>query len=156
MHALNLPCPQFCRVFSPQTSHKCPYSYPLHICDSNHTHPLTSWQQSLSCQLLAQTEKKCFTARNGVGERTIFSASLCIGGQKRPHPVPTKVFPKLNPETAMLLAPLRCTHPPPPVPLFLLTQNLSPKTLCQVTSQDESFMPSTDGYTWESVKGCTM
>jgi len=32
------------RVFSPQTSHKCSYSHPLHIHDSNHTHPLTSWQ----------------------------------------------------------------------------------------------------------------
>ena len=36
--------PQFCRVFSPQTSHKCSYSHALHVRDSNHTHPLTSWQ----------------------------------------------------------------------------------------------------------------
>jgi len=43
MHELNLPYPQFCRVFSPLTPHKCSYSHPLHVRDSNHTHPLTSW-----------------------------------------------------------------------------------------------------------------
>ena len=36
--------PQFCRVFSPPTSHKCSCSHPLHVRDSNHTHPLTSLQ----------------------------------------------------------------------------------------------------------------
>jgi len=30
--------------FQPPNSKKCSYSHPLHICDSNHTHPLTSWQ----------------------------------------------------------------------------------------------------------------
>ena len=44
IHELNLPYPQFCRVFTCQTPHKCSYSYPLHVPDSNHTHPLTSWQ----------------------------------------------------------------------------------------------------------------
>ena len=70
------------------------------------------------------------------------------------HPVPTKVFPKLSPETAMLFEPFRCTHPPPPVPPFLLIQNLSPKKdlLRQVTSQDERFMLSTDSYIWKSIK----
>jgi len=29
----------------------------------------------------------------------------------------------------MLFAPFGCTHPPPPVPPFLLTQNLSPKDI---------------------------
>jgi len=39
MHELNLPSPQFYRVFSPKTSHKCSYSHPLHVHDPNHTHP---------------------------------------------------------------------------------------------------------------------
>jgi len=30
----------------------------------------------------------------------------------------------------MLLVPFGCSHPPPPAPLFLLTQNLSPKKHC--------------------------
>jgi len=29
----------------------------------------------------------------------------------------------------MLFAPFGCTHPPPPVPPFLFTQNLSPKDI---------------------------
>jgi len=65
------------------------------------------------------------------------------------YPVPTKVFLKLSPDTAMLFAPFECTHPPPPVPPFLLTQTLSPK---DVASQDEIFMIDISGYIRESVK----
>ena len=42
-------------------------------------------------------------------------------------PVPNKTFLPRSPDTAMLFAPSGCTHPPPPVPPFLLSQNLSPK-----------------------------
>ena len=45
------------------------------------------------------------------------------------YPEPTKVILKLSPETSMLPAPFGCTHPPPPVPPFLLAQNLSPKDI---------------------------
>ena len=44
-------------------------------------------------------------------------------------PVPTKSLLKMSPDMAMLFAPFRCTHPPSPVPPFLLTQNLSPKDI---------------------------
>ena len=44
-------------------------------------------------------------------------------------PVPTKTFLPRSPDTAMLFAPSRCTHPPPPVPPFLLSQKLSPKDI---------------------------
>ena len=44
-------------------------------------------------------------------------------------PVPTKTFLLRSPDTAMLFAPFGCTHPPPPVPPFLLSQNLSPKVI---------------------------
>ena len=45
--------------------------------------------------------------------------------------VPTKSLLKTSPDAAlaMLFAPFGCTHPPPPVPPFLLTQNLSPKDI---------------------------
>jgi len=39
-------------------------------------------------------------------------------------PVPTKSLLKTSPDAAMLLAPFGCTHSPPPVPPFLLMQNL--------------------------------
>jgi len=41
----------------------------------------------------------------------------------------TKVYLELRPEMAMLSAPFGCTHPPPPIPPFLLKQNLSPKVI---------------------------
>ena len=44
-------------------------------------------------------------------------------------PVPTKLLLKMSPDVAMLFAPFGCIHSPPPVPPFLLTQNLSPKDI---------------------------
>ena len=44
-------------------------------------------------------------------------------------PVPTKSLLKISPDAAMLFSPFGYTHPPPPVPPFLLTQNLSPKDI---------------------------
>jgi len=44
-------------------------------------------------------------------------------------PVPTKSLLKTSPDAAMLFVHSRCTHLPPPVPPFLLTQNLSPKDI---------------------------
>jgi len=35
----------------------------------------------------------------------------------------------MSPDTAMLFAPFRCTHPPPLIPPFLPKQNLSPKDI---------------------------
>jgi len=37
------------------------------------------------------------------------------------HTVPTRTFQKTSPDTAMLFASFGCTHPPLPVPPFLLT-----------------------------------
>jgi len=51
------------------------------------------------------------------------------------HSEPTKAISKQSPETAMLSVPFGCTHPLPSVPAFLL------KSLEEVTSQEESFMP---------------
>ena len=42
-------------------------------------------------------------------------------------PSADEVASKDEPDAAMLFAPFRCTHSSPPVPPFLLTQNLSPK-----------------------------
>jgi len=47
------------------------------------------------------------------------------------HPVPTKVFLMLSPDMTMMLAPFGCIHPPPPVPPFQLTQNLTPKDIAR-------------------------
>jgi len=44
-------------------------------------------------------------------------------------PVPTKSLLKMSSDAAMFFAPFGCTHPPPPVPPFLQTQNLCPKDI---------------------------
>ena len=46
-------------------------------------------------------------------------------------PVPTKSLLRTSPDAAMLFkfAPFGCTNPPPPLPPFLLMQNLSPKDI---------------------------
>ena len=46
-------------------------------------------------------------------------------------PMPTKLLLKTSPDAVMLFTPFRCTYPPPPVPPFLLTQNLSPKDIAE-------------------------
>ena len=46
-------------------------------------------------------------------------------------PVPTRSLLNTSPDAAMLFAPFGCNHPPPPVPPFLLTQNLSPKDIAE-------------------------
>ena len=48
------------------------------------------------------------------------------------HPVPNNGFLWISPEVAKLSQPGVKTHPPPPVPLFLLAQNLSPKDIAGI------------------------
>ena len=75
------------------------------------------------------TEKQAsFIVRNG-GPTRPEGCFLSRFMQEMAHPVPTKAFLQPSPEAAMLFAPFRCTHPPPPVPPFLLKQNLSPKNI---------------------------
>jgi len=45
------------------------------------------------------------------------------------HPVLTKSFLQLSPEAAMFPGLSVETHPSPPVPPFLLVQNVSPKDI---------------------------
>ena len=49
-------------------------------------------------------------------------------------PVPTKSLLRTSPDAAMLFAPFGWTHPPSPVPPFLLTQNLSPKDMTDISA----------------------
>ena len=69
-------------------------------------------------------------------ERLLLSKSIYVhddiwryGSKTMALPVLTKTFLLWSPDTAMLFAPFRCTHPPPPVLPFLLTQNVSPKDI---------------------------
>ena len=53
------------------------------------------------------------------------------------YPVPAKAFLQPSSGTAMLFAPFECTNPPPPVPPFLLRQNLVTRN---IASEAESLM----------------
>ena len=61
--------------------------------------------------------------------RSLVSNYIYAKRAEMAHPVPTKSFLKTSPDTAMLFAPFGYTHPPPPIPPFLLKQNLSSKVI---------------------------
>jgi len=60
------PYPHFTRVLKLLTSHKCPYSHPVQICDSNHTLRHGSWPMTTCTD-----QKESFSARNG-GQKIVF------------------------------------------------------------------------------------
>jgi len=49
-------------------------------------------------------------------------------------PVPTRLFLKVSPDMAMLFAPFRCTHPPPPILPFCWSRAYLQRTLLEMTS----------------------
>ena len=73
------------------------------------------------------------TARNGgptcIWPEHHFLSSFVQRRREMAHPVLAKGFLRLSPEAAMLPGPRVESHPPPPVPPFLLAQNLSPKDI---------------------------
>jgi len=54
--------------------------------------------------------------------------------------LPVPMLIQMIPEAAMLFAPFGCTHPPPPIPPFLLKQNLSPKDIAGSDHEAESLV----------------
>jgi len=63
--------------------------------------------------------------------RRPFSKPVRAQEERNAHPGLTKGFLQLSPEAAMLSGPRVKTRPPPPVPPFLLAQNLSPKDIAR-------------------------
>ena len=57
--------------------------------------------------------------------RSLVSNSIDAKKDRNGPPSANQVVLNSSPDTAMLFAPFGCTHPPPPGPPFLLTQNLS-------------------------------
>ena len=82
--------------------------------------------------MVANTEQENrFTARNGgfIRPEDRFPSVFTQRRREMARPVPTKGFLQLSPNAAMLPGLRVETHPPPPVPPFLLAQNLSPKDI---------------------------
>ena len=65
--------------------------------------------------------------------RGLFSRSFMLKTEEMAYLVPTKGFSWPSLYMAVLFASFRCTHSPPPGPHFMFTQNLSPRTLPDVT-----------------------
>jgi len=65
------------------------------------------------------------------GERVVFPPPFVHSRREMAHPVLTKIFLKLNPDSAMLFAPFRCTHP---LPVLLLMETYLQKTLPEGSS----------------------
>ena len=61
--------------------------------------------------------------------RQLLSKSIYAKNDGKGPPSTNQDLSTRSPDTAMLFAPFRCTHPPPPVLPFLLTQNLSTKDI---------------------------
>ena len=87
-----------------------------------------------SWPMFAPTEQEnSLTASNGgpTWPEDRFSKPIHAKEGEMAHPVLTKGILQLSPEAAMLPGPRVETHPPPPVPPFLLAQNLSPKDIAR-------------------------
>jgi len=61
--------------------------------------------------------------------RSLVSNSIYAKKDRNGPPSANQVTSKDKPRCGLLFAPFGCTHPSPPVPPFLLTQNLSPKDI---------------------------
>jgi len=54
--------------------------------------------------------------------KLLVSSSIYTKKDRNGFSMPMKSFLQLSPDVALQFAPVRCTHPPPPVPPFLLKQ----------------------------------
>ena len=63
--------------------------------------------------------------------RRVFSKPVRAQEERNGPPGLTKGLLQLSPEAAMLPGPSVETRPPPPVPPFLLVQNLNPKGIAR-------------------------
>jgi len=68
---------------------------------------------AFGCQLLVQIREKVHCQNGGPTSREgSFLSPFVHRRREKVHPVPTKVFLKLSPDTAMLFAPFGCTPCP--------------------------------------------
>ena len=74
------------------------------------------------------------------GERTVFYARLCTKAEEWAiQPWPGPFCSHAAATAAMHCQPKQCTHPPPPVPPFLLTQSLSSKQIAPTDNMQPNF-----------------
>ena len=108
--------------------------------DSNHIHPLMSWQSSWPEMGAMQ------------GKRTVFSTCSCMRGQQWPTQRQPRCFQsRAQRRPCCLHSSGEPTHLPLSRP-FCCHRTYLQMSLQEVTSQDESFMPDISGYIWERVK----
>ena len=109
---------------------------------------------ALSRQPLAQTGINASPSEMGAvqGKRTVFSTCLCIGGQQWPTQSQPRHFQSGAQRRPCCLHPLGApTHLPLSRP-FCWSRTYLQRSLQEVMSQDESFIPDISSYIWERVK----
>ena len=68
-----------------------------------------------------------------------FSTPVCDESKQMAHLALTKAFLQAAGTAAMHCQPEQCTHPPPPVPPFLVAQNLSSKQIAPTDNMRPKF-----------------
>ena len=122
----------FCLELALETWVKALLIHSLWIHDLGHTHSLASDQQSgPSDQRTLLWTKGCLNCQKWspykVKER--FLHPFVHESRQMAHPSQTKAFLQAAATAIMRCQAERWTHPPPPVPSFLLAQNLSSKRI---------------------------
>ena len=123
-----------------QTSQRCQCSHPVQIHDSNHTPCIFLWafivtalgQWSL-LQYWARKELHWHKWKSYMARRPLSKPVGAKEERNGPHSA-DQGLSTANPRSSHAVCSFECIHPPPRVPPFLLQ-----KTLCQVTSQAESY-----------------
>ena len=128
---LHEPYFHFCYELALETSAKCSSIKSLRVHDLCHAHSLASLQWSVpSDQWTLLPTENCYTARNGAPKQA-----------EEPYLRPFVLQPA---KAAAMYTTLRAeTRPPPPIPPFLLAQNLSQNGLRQLITCGQSCMTST-------------
>ena len=108
---------------------------------------------ALSRQPLAQTGINASPSEMGAvqGKRTVFSTCLCIGGQQWPTQSQQRHFQSGAQRQPCCLHPSGAPTHLPLLRLFCCGRTYLLRSLQEVTSQDESFMPDISGYIRERV-----
>ena len=128
----------FCYELAVETSAKCSSIKPLKVHDLCYTHSLASLQWTgLSNQWTLLLTDNCLQCQKCMEplqkQRSLFYAHLCWKGEKWPSQCRPRLFYLQSAKAAaMYTAPCAETHPPPPIPHFVLAQNLFSKRIAPI------------------------
>ena len=146
----------FCLEPAMETWAKASLTPSLRVHDPNHTHSLVNFQWSgLSDQWALQLTESCLQIQKWCPykARGVVPKPICAR-QEMVQPLPTTERSSLASQGSWHVhSTLGWTHPPPPIPPFLLAQNLSSKRIALT----DNMWPKSDNAKWHHrwFKGLT-